>query len=237
MKISADPSSAGVAAPGASAQGTVANDHRWLADLERSWLQSWQSQSTSQGEAASSSPAPLPDPAQRAAAAQPVPDLGARADAVKLVPATLWSTPQPAHPPLPLPGPLYGILPPDAMPVPVSGAEVPASNQGPRRLATAEAPTSAATPALPRLPDPPPAGRVAFHVAVTEVGAQVSLRDASLGPQAAVHTGQAIARQLGDLGLPATRVYVNGVEVQPPGGRARAPAPPAANPIPRSQEK
>jgi hypothetical protein len=56
--------------------------------------------------------------------------------------------------------------------------------------------------------------RPVLNVAVVDAAAQVTLRDASLLPEESRLTGQAIARQLAELGLRSTRVYVNGVVVE-----------------------
>ena len=71
------------------------------------------------------------------------------------------------------------------------------------------------------------AAPVAFHVALTESSAQVSLRDASLTPPEALHTGQAIARQLDALGVRAVRVYVNGIAAHTTDESSHEPADPS----------
>jgi hypothetical protein len=220
---------------------SAANGQRWLADLEQSWLQRWQD---------TQSAAAAPSQLCGAAASEPAADLSStppdaspqanaapRVAVAAVVTAGLWTGR--AALPVPLSGQPYAAA--AALPVPAQGAATPAPLASTFASAP-EAPLAGRRAAQVPVPEPSPAERVAFHVALTESAAQVSLRDASLTPPAALQTGQAIARQLGALGLNVGRVYVNGQEVRlSPGAAEAAPASRPGQPAPpiplRFQEK
>jgi hypothetical protein len=206
----------------AAAQGGAQQQQRWLQDLERTWLHSWQqagsAPATGAAHSASAGPssrpvgnepaspsatkpviapeAPIPEAiGERAASQRPVDaSFAARAVAPSRSPAATAADPVGVTPSNPLPQP---VLPARARP-----AQVPAAQPTARQAA----------PAAPAAPGPQAAS---LHL--REAGADsvmAALRDSGLGAAASQATAAALARQLAQAGYAQVQVYVNGTALR-----------------------